>query len=410
MTSDLGTRRSRAALRWVLLALLLACPLRRAAAGEAAPSDPERVARLLTDPDERVRAEGRALLLDGIAAGGDVAELLRRVTESEALVLSEARAAAGESSGRADELRRRLVQLLIQDRASSDPAVSERAERLLEEIAPEEWAARRAEEKPPASGSPSEPKGPPAPGPVPAAPGAPRPDTVAGASPKSEAASDARTSAEAAPTLRARVTVLSLSRAELDRFLASGADDETRIALRLSPGPPGRDAPSTRVDVGLAGALQGLPDTRPIADTAVTLSTTPTAVVEPERVPWRREVVRTAGGAWAVEQGTLPRGLAVEASMARGPDGRATITVGATRTDVSDPMSTVKVRPAPDVEPVELDRPEWQVVACRASVALDQETGRGVVLLPDVLPDHVIAVLFGPPEIAGQAEAPRPSR
>jgi hypothetical protein len=94
-------------------------------------------------------------------------------------------------------------------------------------------------------------------------------------------------------------------------------------------------------------------------------------------------VVPSKGGAWAVETGTIDTGLSLRATKTK-----AGLTVEPVWVTVAQPIATVATRPAPGVDPLELDRPDWSAARTRHVLPLSKERGAGFLVIPGILPDE----------------------
>jgi hypothetical protein len=322
----------------LLVALSIAAGLPRAgwarAEEEAAAIDPQEVGRLLLSPDEAERARGEAMLLERIERGGPLADFVHRMAAAQALW--------------ADEHARRLERL---------KGLRDRLEALRERWQAEgEARAEAVRPEAPASSLPS-----------------------AYEPPEAVAAAPAE---ESALAVRVRARVVEVDSAALATWVAA-LEDGPRLAARLSDGEP----------LALEGAnarrafeeMPALVDAHTLFDGRRSLAH---PLVEGEAVRWRRGLSPVQGRAWAVEGGELPRGVRVTARLEPGEP--EMLVVEATRSEVTLPLSTQEVRPAPGVEPVELDRPEWEVVRVRARAP--RSGGEHTFLLPGLFPGRVLVV------------------
>ena len=360
-----------------LLALLLLAPCARAGEPEPPQSTigPAEVGRLLISEDDQERARGLALLTNRIQRGGPGLPAFLA-------------AMAAEQAGWANA-EERLVALWVGQALRGAPAEKERARRLLAALGPEATrlllhAIREAEAvepaaiakevpPPPAAALPPPPRTPQAPLPPPP-PRQPLREWVLEREvlllPRAEIARWTEDGHEAfAPALSGQAVVFE-----------DGKDRALVASLRLLP-----DA------VGYL--IRASKDINVFGDGTVRVAEKDALVLlQGGRYRYRRNVRRTGKGGWAVDTDTVPRGLHVRLETEPTEGGRVRFVVEARNVELPTPMATVEQRPAPDVEPLELDVPEWQVSSMRASFDADPDAVAVLALFPEIVEGKVVAV------------------
>lgn len=387
----------------VLLLLLLGGPGEEPArAGESpeaeAAIDPVEVGRLLLSAEEAERARGEELLLRRIGAGGDLAPFLAAMSRAQAAWADDEERLVPRwidrvlhGSAKEQEAARRLLAAL------GPPATR----RLLSALAAaRDAAARQAlaqaeEDQPPAPGAGTAPAAEAGAPVAPAgAPAGPAPTAPAPAAPPGEPKATPKPAPEAFVPVRLAVFLVPETEVarEAERRSASGEAGGALEGglLRLAGGEVltalGADADA------LSGALSGLADARPLAEAeplTVFLGDVQT-LLPAGTVSYRKGVRATAKGAWAVETGLLPRGLEVRARVDREEGSGLVLALEARWTEVPSPLPTKEVRPAADVEPVEVDVPEWRTSRTETRVALPADGAEvATVAIPGLVPGRV---------------------
>jgi hypothetical protein len=236
---------------------------------------------------------------------------------------------------------------------------------------------------------------------TPQAPAAATPPPQPATPPPPIPATEADPAAEAAPAAVAKVAprrldwpvatkVLTVPRAEIDRWVAAREDDLARLvtghAVIVADAPGGE----------LATAVARLPDARTLdvrhGKSAVRVATV--VLLEGTRFRYRRDLARTGKGAWAVTTDTLPRGLEVELRIGEADDDTLRFEVVARNYEVPTPLPSVRIRPAPDVEEMEIDVPEWRVASmhAHAEVARDAPSPSLLAFFPELVEGQVVVV------------------
>jgi hypothetical protein len=337
-----------------LLAILVLAPLGARADDKPSPApiEAERVARLLLSPSAEDQALGQDLLAERMRRGGDVTAFARDVTKA----LRE----AGGAEGAADALAKRAL--------AGSPAERIEAFRLLAALG--ESAVRRLLDllevfrgpSPQAVAAPSTPT--PEPARVPSSP-APAPPQIA---------DEPEVTSEAAPTGPAWTVTVHAVEAP-----ARGAASLVPDGVVVRTGTAGDAA-------GWAEAAYRLPDANRLVSFA---DAPPTATVVgagvPKDVPlsglkaeYRKSVTPAKGGGWAVRTGVLRTGYGARVLVTPGPGGLH-VDASPRFTAVGRPMPVVRVTPAPDVDPVELDVPEWNTSSTAVAFDLPLEGGSAIV-------------------------------
>jgi hypothetical protein len=344
----------------LLLTLLLGAPA--SWAEEPAPAPPakqeeaepraERIVEQLLSPRAEEQARGETALADALRLPGD----------------------------RAAAFARRLGELL---RARLQPGSA--APAVLRVLAPA--APQAAAEVPPPAPPP-----PPAPAPgskpesqVPA--GDPLAERPAGASsePPSEPAQEAKPSASPArdPAWDLKVWAVSVAAREVEGLLPTMRD--VTGAVRGSKGRDGSRTilgPAEWAPAWAQTALRSA-DATPLAERVLALPDAEQVQLPlGSEVRYRRAAAQIKGGAWAVLTDTIRPGLTLAARL----EGER-LELEATWVEVALPMTTERVRPATNVEPIELDRPDWSAARRRLTLAVDPKGGAGLLVLPGLLPD-----------------------
>ncbi len=341
------------------LALLLCA--RGVRAGEAPPPfiDPVEVAGLLLSPEDDDRERGVELLLARLGQGGDVGPFLRAMAAAQALVTQGQVPAEGLTREtlleRTRAYRQRLVEAKVRIEAEALDARARAADEAAEALATETAAAAAAAATDAANEGDVLEAAPPVPAPLPRPPA----------------------QAAQAETTRAMVSVSRVPRAEYDAW---------------SEKPPTAGMTTGREAEAFLEAARGLPGatvTVPAAPTA--LGPDPSPIVRPDRITYRQGVRRTKGGAYALRSGEIDTGLRVLASAIEWRDGLFRIQVQVRYTDVPQPLPVTRIRPAADVEAIEVDSPEWRT----ASAERWHQASAGEMatfVFSDVVPDEVVLV------------------
>lgn len=369
-----------------LLILLLLFVSRAARGGEEElpqdAIDPTEVARLLLAHDDGERTRGTLLLLARIRQGGDLAAFLATMAEAQ--------------SEWADAPQR-LIDRWIEEVQSGTPGERLRARRLLAALGPKAMG-RLFEALLEVDG-----EGATTPVRPPAAPAGPRRNGQAVEPARAEGAGPRSVTVEEKEGPEVLVgfawTLLEVPISEISGWLAKRkAANNPSAALRpLERGVAVVIAESARE---LIGWMAGLPEarTRRARQGARVPVGSWTPLLRGEAVSYRSRVRRTKG-AWAVDTDRLHRGLQVRVLFEEG-DEHLEMSLEARYTDVPAPLPREQVRPADDVEPVELERPEW----VSASMTVHTPAARGVdadivAFFPGLVPDRVVVVgidLFAP--------------
>ncbi len=327
-----------------------------------APIDPVAVGRLLLSADAAERARGVSLLTSRVRQGGaGLASFLEAMAKAQA-------------SWADDE--ERLIPRWIDLVRTGSVEEQDRARRLLAASGRE--AVRRLLVT--LRGA--------------AQAGAVVPDPVPTTTPQAPAAeADPAAVAKVAPRRLdwpVATKVLTVPKAEIDRWVAAREDDLARLvtghAVIVADAPEGE----------LATAVARLPDARTLdvrhGKSAVRVATT--VLLEGTRFRYRRDLARTGKGAWAVTTDTLPRGLEVELRIDEADDGRLRFEVVARNYEVPTPLPSMRIRPAPDVEEMEIDVPEWRVASMRThvEVARDAPAASLLAFFPELVEGQVVVV------------------
>ena len=335
--------------------------------------DPAHVGRLLLSPNEGERHEGRALLLERIGQGGDLDGFLRRMADTQAQI-------AGDVE--------RLIRSLLEDALSDDLTRQKDARRVLRALGPDALARlrtelrRQSEEATARQGTPQQAAAPaPAAAPQAARPAPPRVEVRDATKPTNETAKSVM---RATPVL---ITVLTADRgAFLKRMQDTALPGSQGKGSGFERGEPlvldGKRAES------VLGLTMRIPESRRLAEGWQEIGDRPFRVVEPEQVRYRRGIRQTKKGAWALDSGSLPRGLSVEMRL-----GEGRLWIVAQDASVPEPMPVTRVRPNQEVDPVEIDQPEWRVVSTEASIPwAPGRSGLVAVLLPAVVENKILVI------------------
>lgn len=304
--------------------------------------DVEAVARDLLSSDPVERARGEARLLDALRAESQRPALLSR--------LATALRTWANDEGRLEALRRQRAQ------ASEPP--------------------------PQALPAPAAATAPPAPPQV-------RLVQPTGSEPKQEK----QIEQAAGPALFAlHVSAISVPTREVGGLLALGAEESKFAALTPSALVQSRRGDAQRSAAWLDAARRA-PDAQPLGEGDLGVASGPRQRLHlGAALTYRCCVVPSKGGAWAVETDEIEAGLSVEALIE--PDG--TLALDAVWITVAQPVSTVRTRVAADVDPVELDRPDWSLARVRALGAVSRAAQSWLVTVPGLLPDpeRTLALVF----------------
>jgi hypothetical protein len=287
---------------------------------------------------------------------------------------------------RAAEFVRRLGQALRARLAPDAPADAERQREAppgppASEPPPAPTPARvtpHSAPQPPAGGTGDPLADPPLPAQQEAAP--PEPATpAAGAS--APAAQTAESAKEAAWDLK--LWAVSVAAREVEGLVPT--DRGPASPIRGAKGTDGSrtvQGPSEWAPAWAQTALRSA-DATPIAERVLRLRDgESTREVLGRELRYRRAALQTKGGAWAVETDALHPGLSVTAS-AQG----ASLALEVAWVEVAQPMARERVRPAANVEPIELDRPDWSVARRRETLAFEAQGTAALLVLPGLLPD-----------------------
>lgn len=342
-----------------ILLLVLANPARTEEVAAPKGIDPAEVAKLLLSGDEAERERGVALLQERVRRGGDVRTWLV------------AMARAQTEWADAEE---RLVERWIQDVIHGSLERAKKARRLIAAVGRD--ATRRLLENlkdgkvPPAPSAVAAvpqrdvtQEAPPQPPRAPAAPRAPRP-----------------------PIGLVRAEVIEVPQREILTSLATDRDAYGKGADGLARLEHDR-AVLVQTKSAYARAA-GLPEARSRSTLPPQVLVTGRALplVEADTVRYRSRVRRTKG-AWAVDTDLLQRGLQVTVL------GTAkNLEIEARYVSVPDPLPIELTRPAPNVEPLELDRPEWETAAITLRTTTEAARAGIVAFFPGLVPDKVVVV------------------
>lgn len=323
--------------------------------------DPARVAKLLLSDDEGERERGAALLQERMRRGGDVQTWLVAMARAQA------------EWADADD---RLVERWIDDVLRGAPERARRARRLLAAVGREATqrlleALKDVKSLASQSGGEPQPQTEEAPPRMPAAP-----QTAARlAEPQAPRTPIAAPSVPAG-WIRARVIeVPSIEiRGRFDDLTALGLDQAVLVETRAA---------------GVFERAAALPEARmhAVAPSQVPIATARDLVlVDGAPVRYRNRARRTKG-AWAVETALLRRGLRVSVRLED-----EVLEVKARYVTMPDPLPTELVRPAGDVEPLELDRPEWEAATLTLRAPADAARDEVALFFPGLVPDRVVVV------------------
>jgi hypothetical protein len=335
-----------------LLLLLVAGPAR---AGEPpADGDVGRRARLLLSDEAEQRAEGERLLRLRLRAGGDLAAFVRD--------LAKAQAARARSEDH-------VVEALVGLALGPDPAVRERAtralaalgdgarERLLERLRAS-WAARLEAGEP----APAPPPVPPLEAPAPAAPAAERP-----------------AGARAEHACEASVAVIEVGDADVTRVGVGGAAG-AEPAVRVEAGPASQALAWRAEALALPDAVLAVE--HPYASVGADAVLLP----PPRVVRYRRDVERGPEGAWRVVTDEVATGYEVALAVRHAEDALE-VRVRLSHRRAAETKAVTRVEPEPGLEPLDLDRAEWEVASAEAVVALAKAGGAARLAFPALGPD-----------------------
>lgn len=337
--------------------------------------DPAEVAKLLLSGDEGERARGAALLRARVKRGGDVQTWLV------------AMARAQTEWADAEE---RLVERWIDDVLRGTPERAERARRLLAAVgrgatkrllqvlkdvrgllpqAPRQARQQGAEPPAPPSADRAVPQS--AVPPPPREPQDPLPPV-------------------AAPVGRLRARVIEVPNAEIFGSLASdksvyGANARDLLPLEHEQAVVVRARAVFRSAAALPEAR-----VRPAASDRLLAPGARLVLVDGDPVRYRSRARKTKG-AWAVDTATLRRGLRVSVRLET-EGGSGVLAIEARYVSVPDPLPTERVRPAGDVEPLELDRPEWESASLTLRAPLEPSGAEIVAFFPGLVPEKVVVV------------------
>lgn len=100
------------------------------------------------------------------------------------------------------------------------------------------------------------------------------------------------------------------------------------------------------------------------------------------KVPYRRSVRQNERGAWRVDQDILHTGLELRFLLESRGTGLV-LDVDARLSEISKPMATTNVNPGKDVEPIELDLPEWNRQTRSDSLQISKVGGGLMLVMPD---------------------------
>ena len=340
--------------------------------------DPARVAKLLLSSEEGERAHGAALLRARMQQGGDLQTWL--------VAMARAQAEWADAEDR-------LVERWIGEVLHGTPERAAKARRLLAAIGRE--ATQRLLQAlkdvqtllPHVVVGQTRQQG----APTPQLPVIPRPESAEPPPPPPPAEERPQRVPVTAPAavglLQARV--VEVPRAELLGSLASDAFGAGATDLQ----PLAHDRPVLVLSAAslLFERAAALPEARLRTGRLAVLSPGPgIPLVEGDVVRYRSRARRTKG-AWAVDTDTLLRGLGVTVRVFPMDDSNL-LQVEARYVSLPEPLPTEQVRPAGDVEPLELDRPEWEAASMKLSTPTARAREGVVAFFPGLVPDKVVVV------------------
>lgn len=340
--------------------------------------DPAKVAKLLLSDDEDERARGAELLNARMRRGGDVQTWL----------LAMARAQAAWAN--ADE---RLLERWIDDVLRGTPERAVRARRLLAALGREatqrllqalrdvqtllpqgEAQMRQGGDKTAPAASPGQFVGPQVDVPPP---------------PRQPQVPQVPVAAAPVPVGRIDAQVLEIPRAEI---LASLTADRSLYGASARELVPLAHDQAVVVSVGaddIFASAAALPEARvrPVDPSqGFLVPGRELVLIQGDAVRYRSRARRTKG-AWAVDTDTVRRGLQVGVRLEA-----ERLQLWARYVTMPDPLPTESVRPANDVEPLELDRPEWESASMRLTTPLQAARNQVVAFFPGLMPDKVVVV------------------
>jgi hypothetical protein len=129
-----------------------------------------------------------------------------------------------------------------------------------------------------------------------------------------------------------------------------------------------------------------LPDAVLAVEHAATLGADVTRLSPPRVVRYRRDVERGPEGAWRVVTDEVATGY--EVALALEPSaGGLSVRVTLSHRRAPEAKAVTRVEPEPGLEPLDLDRAEWEVASAEAVARVPKEGGAVLLAFPALGPD-----------------------